>query len=127
MSGPRGCTGAYRAQQRLVSRAHLRRASCAPSCRRRLARRCRPACPRCGTRPRWGRAKRRLQPPWSASGTPTRSPVASFADDLDASLAHLLVPMRCRLEAKRCRAAVIRRLLDEKSTMKLVLAVLIQA
>jgi putative transposase len=64
--------------------------------------------------------------------------VKSFADDLEASLAHLKVPVRHRinvrttnllersfLEERRC-TKVIPRLMDEKSAMKLVFATLMR-
>jgi putative transposase len=64
--------------------------------------------------------------------------VKSFADDLEASLAHLKVPVRHRINVRttnllersfleeRRRTKVIPRLLDEKSAMKLVFATLIR-
>lgn len=66
------------------------------------------------------------------------SAMACFADDLQASLAHLKVPARHRInvrttnllertfEEERRRTKVIPRLLDEKSAMKLVFATLIR-
>ena len=66
------------------------------------------------------------------------SAVACLADDLEASLAHLKVPARHRInvrttnllertfEEERRRTKVIPRLLDEKSAMKLVFATLIR-
>lgn len=65
--------------------------------------------------------------------------VACLADDLEASLAHLLLPPRHRISARttnliersfeeeRRRTKVIPRLLNEKSAMKLVFATLIRA
>ncbi len=64
--------------------------------------------------------------------------MACLADDLEASLAHLKVPARHRInirttnllersfEEERRRTKVIPRLLDEKSAMKLVFATLIR-
>jgi transposase-like protein len=64
--------------------------------------------------------------------------MACLADDLDASLAHLRVPVRHRInvrttnllertfEEERRRTKVIPRLLDEKAAMKLVFATLIR-
>jgi putative transposase len=64
--------------------------------------------------------------------------MACLADDLEASLAHLRVPTRHRInvrttnllertfEEERRRTKVIPRLLDEKSAMKLVFATLIR-
>jgi putative transposase len=64
--------------------------------------------------------------------------VKSFADDLEASLAHLKVPVRHRINVRttnllersfleeRRRTKVIPRLLDEKSAMKLVFATLMR-
>lgn len=64
--------------------------------------------------------------------------VKSFAEDLEASLAHLKVPVRHRINVRttnllersfleeRRRTKVIPRLLDEKSAMKLVFATLIR-
>ncbi len=64
--------------------------------------------------------------------------VKSFADDLEASLAHLKLPVRHRINirttnllersflAERRRTKVISRLLDEKSAMKLVFATLMR-
>lgn len=64
--------------------------------------------------------------------------VKSFADDLEASLAHLNLPVRHRINVRttnllersfveeRRRTKVIPRLLDEKSAMKLVFATLIR-
>jgi putative transposase len=66
------------------------------------------------------------------------SAMACLADDLEASLAHLKLPVRHRINARttnllersfeeeRRRTKVIPRLLDEKSTMKLVFATLIR-
>jgi putative transposase len=65
--------------------------------------------------------------------------VSSFAEDLEASLAHLKVPVRHRINVRttnliersfleeRRRSKVIPRFNDEKSAMKLVFAVLIRA
>ncbi len=67
------------------------------------------------------------------------SAVACFADDLEASLAHLRLPARHRINARttnliersfveeRRRTKVIPRFTDERSAMKLVFAVLIRA
>jgi putative transposase len=64
--------------------------------------------------------------------------VKSFADDLEASLAHLRLPVRHRINVRttnllersfveeRRRTKVIPRLMDEKSAMKLVFATLIR-
>jgi putative transposase len=64
--------------------------------------------------------------------------VKSFADDLEASLAHLKVPVRHRINVRttnllersfleeRRRTKVIPRLMDEKSAMKLVFATLMR-
>jgi putative transposase len=64
--------------------------------------------------------------------------VRSFADDLEASLAHLKVPVRHRINVRttnllersfleeRRRTKVIPRLMDEKSAMKLVFATLMR-
>lgn len=64
--------------------------------------------------------------------------VKSFADDLEASLAHLKLPVRHRINVRttnllersfveeRRRTKVIPRLMDEKSAMKLVFATLIR-
>lgn len=64
--------------------------------------------------------------------------VKSFADDLEASLAHLKLPIRHRINVRttnllersfleeRRRTKVIPRLMDEKSAMKLVFATLIR-
>jgi putative transposase len=64
--------------------------------------------------------------------------VKSFADDLEASLAHLKLPVRHRINVRttnllersfleeRRRTKVIPRLLDEKSAMKLVFATLMR-
>ena len=64
--------------------------------------------------------------------------VGSFAEDLEASLSHLKVPVRHRINVRttnllergfleeRRRTKVIPRLLDEKSAMKLVFATLIR-
>jgi putative transposase len=66
------------------------------------------------------------------------SAMASLADDLEASLAHLKLPVRHRVNARttnllersfeeeRRRTKVIPRLLDEKSAMKLVFATLMR-
>ena len=66
------------------------------------------------------------------------SAVKSFADDLEASLAHLKVPVRHRINLRttnllersfveeRRRTKVIRRLMAEKSAMKLVFATLMR-
>ncbi len=64
--------------------------------------------------------------------------IGSFSEDLEASLAHLKVPVRHRINVRttnllersfleeRRRTKVIPRLMDEKSAMKLVFATLIR-
>jgi putative transposase len=71
-------------------------------------------------------------------GGPYPAAVKSFADDLEASLAHLKLPVRHRINVRttnllersfleeRRRTKVIPRLLDEKSAMKLVFATLMR-
>lgn len=71
-------------------------------------------------------------------GTTYPAAVKSFADDLEASLAHLKLPVRHRINVRttnllersfveeRRRTKVIPRLMDEKSAMKLVFATLIR-
>jgi putative transposase len=66
------------------------------------------------------------------------SAMACLSDDLEASLAHLKLPVRHRINARttnllertfegeRRRTKVIPRLLDEKSSMKLVFATLMR-
>jgi putative transposase len=71
-------------------------------------------------------------------GTTYPAAVKSFSDDLEASLAHLKLPVRHRINVRttnllersfleeRRRTKVIPRLMDEKSAMKLVFATLIR-